>query len=372
MSYEYASAAVKWVVLAGIVGATVRARQENPRQSTERRNTNTTKARQPKTKSEPSSTASPASSIPISYNDKEEKEDMSWVTELASKKKGAAPSKTAPVRQQDSRLKTVKQSTANKKAAELSGDTSTTGADGDDDRSSANSPDLASTQHVVPVVGDIRDMMEPSSDGPSVLRLTEPETFIPARQKAPKKEAQQPESKKARQNRKKVEERKEAQSEIEKVRKSQMENQRRSAREARGEPAKNGLGAPPANNAWDAKKSAAPHANGTTLLDTFSQETPATAGAEIKRSNGWSSQNLPSEEEQMRILMEDDESAWKTVSKKKTTKRKNTDSNDEEGGAVKPLELLPKSEPTQSIPAESAIADSNDGHQDDNEGWTVA
>jgi len=156
------------------------------------------------------------------------------------------------------------------------------------------------------------------------------------------------------------------------VRKAQMESQRRTAREARGEPAKNGMTSAPATNAWTAsqKNTPAPATNGSALLDTFSKK-PASAGAERKGANGsyWQHRDLPSEEEQMRILMEEDETAWKTVEKKpRVTKRKDT-AETENGGAVKPIEA----ESTDVNPSEAITGTANGLYtSDEDAGWTVA
>jgi hypothetical protein len=256
-----------------------------------------------------------------SADDDAEDDDLSWATELAKRKKGTpldAPKKA------ESRYKTVAQSSANRVAAELSAETSTAGADADDDMSASASPHLSSTDAVA-VAGDFDDMLEARASGPSVLRLTEPELRAAPRQnnfKPPKQE----ETKKQRQNKRKNEERKAQRDEDEAARRVALEKQRRAAREARGEPAKNGM-APPATNAWTAK--AAKPANGAPagMLDTFATE---------ERSGGdyWKHGDLPSEEEQMRMLLETDDSAWKTVGKKSKGKKKGAESDD---GAVQPI-----------------------------------
>jgi hypothetical protein len=251
-------------------------------------------------------------------------DDLSWATELAKRKKGTPLN--APNKAESRRSKTVAQSSANKVAAELSADTSTTGADADDDMSASASPHLSSTEAAA-IAGDIDDMLEAPAPGPSVLRLTEPEFRAAPRQnnfKPPKEE----ETKKQRQNKRKNEERKAQREEDEAARRTALEKQRRTAREARGEPAKNGTAAPPATNAW-ASKATKPATNGAAvaMLDTFS-------GKERGDEAYWKHGDLPSEEEQMRILMETDDSAWKTVSKKAKGKKK----AESEDGAVQPVD----------------------------------
>jgi hypothetical protein len=292
----------------------------------------------------------PASELPRpaphpSADDDAEDDDLSWATELAKRKKGtplSAPKKA------ESRQKTVTQSSANKVAAELSADTSTTGADADDDMSPSASPHLSSSDAVA-VAGDFDDMLEAPASGPSVLRLTEPEFRAAPRQnnfKPPKPE----ETKKQRQNKRKNEEKKAQREEDETARRAALEKQRRTAREARGEPARNGLAPPPATNAWATKAASkvAGAVNGVAvaMLDTFSSK-------ERENDEYWKHGDLPSEEEQMRILMETDDSAWKTVAKKTKSKRKNT-AGESDDGAVQPVG-------GEGATAESKLLDESNG-----------
>jgi hypothetical protein len=303
-----------------------------------------TKPRPKKTKSEVP--AGSSTLLPVSQKD-DVKEDNSWATELANRKKGTTFTASKRI---DSKQKTVKQSSANKVAAEMSNETSTTGADADDDFSPSLSPNLSATEYGVPNAGDINDMLEAPTPGPAVLRITEPE-----RQPLPTgghskeyKPPKQEETKKQRQNRKKNEERKAAREDDEKARRLQLEKQLRTARESRGEPAKNGVSAPPSTNAWaknGPQKATVPApVNGSNgaLLDTFiSENAPPSSQPKMNGKathSGWSEHGLPSEEEQMRILAESDESAWKTVSKKDKKKRKNTIDGENDGGAVQPVD----------------------------------
>jgi hypothetical protein len=294
-------------------------------------------------KQKPAKAVQPVRTQSFVADDNEEAEDNSWAHELAEMAKGSS---LAPPQRTQSRQKTVKQGSANKVAAGVSTETSTTtGADADDDRSPSLSPELLAQTE-----GDISDMLETAAPGPSVLRLTEPENQLPARQKPAPKAQKQEESKKQRQNKKKAEEKKQQNEEIEKIRRAQREKQMRTAREARGEPAKNGLGAPaPTKNAWDSKPVSAPPVttNGNGLLDTFTSEKynrgSGTGGNKSDGSNGsnWQ-EELPSEEEQLRMILDTDETAWKTVSKKGKKSRKNTITEMEDGGAVQPVDTNTK------------------------------
>jgi hypothetical protein len=263
-------------------------------------------------------------SRPISRTDgrdEPEAEDLSWAQELEKRRKGAAIS--APKRA-DSKQKTVKQSSANKVAADMSGDTSTTGgADADDDFSPSMSPELTATDYEVHVAGNVNDMLEPVAPGPTIIRIVPVDNPTPQRPKKEFKPPQEVESKKQRQNKRKAEERKAQADEIEQIRKKQLEQQRKTAREARGEPAKNGAAPPPAQNAWSQPKAkTATNGTGTgtstgtgPLLDTFDPR------------------NL-SENEQLRIIQENDPNAWTTaVSKKNKSKRKNTMDGSADAGA---------------------------------------
>lgn len=210
---------------------------------------------------------------------------------------------------------------------------STTGADADDDLSPAVSPEFGAIK--TPTSGgDVSDMLEVPKQGPSVLRLTEPAEPQGTRQPRPPKPVMEQETKKQRQNKKKNEERKMAREEEEKERRIRLEKQLRTAREAEGRPAKNGLGSSqaPAVKAWDKSdgKGASTYlsltANNDTLLDTFDQTPRVAKKSQSDGGNGtsadreWKSE-LPSEEEQMRLLTELDGDGWNTVKKNKAKKK---------------------------------------------------
>jgi len=272
------------------------------------------------------------------YEEREEKEDMSWAHALAEKKQGTT---LAPPARASTRQKTVKQTNANNRAAALSAESSS--VDADDDFSPAVSPALNGED---PSGRDVSDMLEPAAAGPAVLKINEatnPKKQKPKQQ--PKKVEQ--ETKKQRQNRQKVEEKKAARAAEEAARKQLEEKQRRAAREARGEPAKNGLGiaSAPASNAWKATNSTtpAPATNGQ-LLDTFNNDdttaTESTAPTSLSTSpvhpattDKWWREPMPSEQEQARMLLEQDENSWTTVPSK--GKKGNKQVN---GGAVQPVE----------------------------------
>lgn len=246
-------------------------------------------------------------------------------------------SKAAPKAARKSVEKAV-QEVGGKVEAALSAASSTAGMDADDDLSPAGSPVLAATNPKGPSGRDVSDMLVSSGGAPSVLRLT------PANEPSrPKKQTEQraaptQETKKQRQNKKKAELAKAQREEDEKQRLALKEQQMRTARIARGEPAKNGLrpANQPASNAWNKLQSdqstassdhtVTPAQNGQ-LLDTFDNpdssseiNTNGTSGtASLESSMHWV--NMPSEEEQMRLVREMD-SQWQTVPKGKKGRKK--------------------------------------------------
>ena len=263
---------------------------------------------------------------------------ISTQNENKKTRKQGKPSEATPQVMNGSAVK----ATGPAKTQDISTASSTTGADADDDLSPAMSPDLRATQISTSSSRDVSDMLEPASKGPSVLRITEPANPQPARQPKASKIAPEPQSKKQRQNKQKNEEKKALREQAEKERRTLLEKQLRTAREAEGRPAKNGLGSSqvPSTNAWNkpanaATKSVEPATKegSVSLLDTF-EETPATA-PNPRSTNGavngvsvdkkaWNS-DLPSEEEQMRMITEmDSDNTWNTVAKGGKSKKKSS------------------------------------------------
>ncbi len=231
-------------------------------------------------------------------------------------------------------------------APDMSTASSTTGADADDDLSPAMSPEFGATQSTEPA-GGVSDMLEAPTKGPSVLRLTEPAVTQAVRQPKPQKQAQEPETKKQRQNRQKNEEKKLLREQAEKERRVLFEKQLRAVREAEGRPAKNGMASSkPPTNAWsksaDSPKPTAPEAASShdMLLDTFDEPTAAASNSAQRYTGGMSAtqkawnRDLPSEEEQMRILNEMDNDGWNTVEKTGKGKKKATAKTEEPQKAI--------------------------------------
>lgn len=230
-------------------------------------------------------------------------------------------------------------------APDMSTASSTTGADADDDLSPAMSPEFGATQSTEPA-GGVSDMLEAPTKGPSVLRLTEPAVPQAIRSPKPQKQAQEPETKKQRQNRQKNEEKKLLREQTEKERRVLFEKQLRAVREAEGRPAKNGMApSKPPTNAWnkpaDSPTPTAPDAafNHDMLLDTFDEPTKVTSSNIQGYTDGMSAtqkawnRDLPSEEEQMRILNEMDNDGWNTVEKTGKGKKKAMAKTEEPGNA---------------------------------------
>ncbi|KAI9722216.1 MAG: hypothetical protein M1812_001688 [Candelaria pacifica] len=236
---------------------------------------------------------------------------------------------------------------------------STTGADADDDFSPALSPALQATSTGrTSTTGDVSDMLEAPAAGPSVLRLTDSREFQQVKKPQQQRPPQPQETKKQRQNRQKAEEKKNAREQQEKERRILLEKQLKAAREAEGRPAKNGTAAPkpPSTNAWaaqskqtneqsilsshDDSKNAAP------LLDTFDQnESGGRANATATHLTGARSQawerDLPSEEEQLKMIDEMNDDGWNTVPKGRKAKKKpsgvsgETTGNDSSDGGLR-------------------------------------
>lgn len=258
---------------------------------------------------------------------------------------------------------------------DMSTASSTTGADADDDLSPAMSPDLRATQATTPSSTDVSDMLEPAPKGPSILRITEPVNPQPIRQPKAQKAAPEPETKKQRQNRQKNEEKKAMREQDEKERRALLEKQRRTAREAEGRPAKNGLGPSqlPSTNAWNKPASAATDSAGpatkqssVSLLDTF-EDAPTTAANPHSINGGekgmsvdekvWNN-DLPSEEEQMRMITEmDSDNAWSTVAKGGKSKKKSSTATNADKDPIKSSGNQKKDTPTATT---ASLATSTD------------
>ena len=271
-----------------------------------------------------------------------------------------------------------------------SGNSSTTGADADDDMSPANSPIFGATTHGA---DSVSDMLEAPTPGPSILRLTE--TTQQQRPSAPKqsKSVQAQESKKQRQNKAKNEAKKAEREQAEKERRVLLEKQLRTAREAEGRPAKNGVAvsSPPKTNAWPNSANGTPTVtsiptkevqNDDELLDTFDVTPKVVNGNKqnigLKRdpemSEGDSKLadlNWPSEEEQMRMLDEMDGSgSWQTVNaKKRATGKKDESMKNDDGG--KKDDAVRKDEPNPKKPkVEEYLPYKNFDHPE-NSDWAV-
>lgn len=230
---------------------------------------------------------------------------------------------------------------------------SSNGADADDD--------LSSTDFVSPSGRDISDMLEKPAPGPSVIRLTGSMETKEKKAKAPA--FKQVETKKQRQNRQKNEARKQANQEAEAERRKNLEKQLHTAREAeRQEASRKKSAASVPSNAWtstNGKRAAAtpaPAVNAALpLLDTF--EPTASAAASGSSSGAWSS-NLPTEDEQMRILgvaapAADD---WTTVSSKKDKTKKKAKAADESANEASASESVASFEPETTPQASEWVA----------------
>ncbi|KAG0649736.1 hypothetical protein D0Z07_3923 [Hyphodiscus hymeniophilus] len=264
-------------------------------------------------------------------HDEEELNNKEFARQLSSTKAGTLmPSKS----QDGGRQRSIKQTRAQEKPVETGSDNGTTGADADDDRSPVNSPELGA-RATLAYDGDVSDMLESRTPGPSVLRLTSPS--MPATTKKTKAAGppEVSETKKQRQNRQKTELRKQMREEEEKERKILLEKQRRTAREAEGRAAKDGsafmAAKAPTLSAWTGPTETNGNANKTTdiarvdFLDTYTPKASTShetsqSESELAGSDWQKVAESISEEEQVRRAMEDSDS-WKTVSKDKRKKK---------------------------------------------------
>ncbi|OBT86464.1 hypothetical protein VE02_05312 [Pseudogymnoascus sp. 03VT05] len=275
---------------------------------------------------------------PTSTNDDDDDDEIDnreFARQLSNAKAGTVIGSKP---QAGARQKSVKQSRAQAAASNsfddntASATSSNAGADADDDLSAANSPVLNARSSNN--LGGVGDMLEPASQGPSVLRITSPVNPQPKKEKKAAKAPEPVETKKQRQNRKKREAEKLALAASETDRKILLESQRRTAREAEGRAAKDGsqyTNSAAAASVWKADQAAAetkPANEQVELLDTYEPATKAAATKpKAKGSDDYAT--LPSEEEQLRLIEED--SAWNTVTKPKKGKKKADE-------AVKPVE----------------------------------
>ncbi len=304
------------------------------------------------------SSAVDAPAAPKDYHDGNEEEEgmdnREFAKQLSGLKTGtslAPPARKGPSKKalKQSRANGVPQESSPPSVPEGSGvlnsqsistTSSTTGADADDDLSPALSPALqASSTGRTSTSGDVSDMLEAPAAGPSVLRLTDSREFRQVKKAKQQKSAEVQETKKQRQNRQKAEEKKLAREQQEKERRVLLEKQLRTAREAEGSPARNGTAAPkpPATNAWAAQSKqtneqplSTSHddtANDAPLLDTFDKtetsgkdNAPASHLADA-RPKAWE-RDLPSEEEQLKMIDEMNDDGWNTVSKGRKAKKK--------------------------------------------------
>ncbi|KAL4976309.1 hypothetical protein BDW66DRAFT_52482 [Aspergillus desertorum] len=223
---------------------------------------------------------------------------------------------------------------------------STTGADADDDLSSAGSPRVNPT-----AAGYVSDMLEAPAPGASVLRVTGNIESSSQKKKAKAEKFKEVETKKQRQQRQKNEARKQEVKAAEEERRKLLEKQLHTAREAERREASKSVAANAAANAWAPKSTNGTHRSSQSsqpaqapkveLLDTFEPNSASTKSPTTPQQ--WN-QGLPSEEEQMRILgAGNGDDAWTTVGTKKP-KKKGGKTDESEASAS-------ESQPTPAAPA---------------------
>lgn len=305
-------------------------------------------------------------------------DNREFAKRFAAARQGVLASETGGSRKPEKRIRTVPASQAESPNNELStshlstGTSSTTGADADDDLSSTGSPVVRAS---VPNADDISDMLEAPAPGASVLRLTGS-----MEQPAPKTRNQSiksVETKKQRQQRQKNETRKEQIQEAEVQRRKLLEKQLHSAREAERREDARQQPSGPASNVWKANRSfqadnqtpiTTPRSQ-TSLLDTFE---PHTTSKLSGPTNGAWATNLPSEEEQMRILgVSTTDDDWTTVSTKKGKKKAAKSEDGISSDASAPEAVNGEQQTLPSITVISSISSSGEkGHPLDSD-WVA-
>lgn len=290
--------------------------------------------------------------------DDDEVDNREFARQLSNAKSGTVMSGKAQIT--NNRTKSVKQTRAQEKPVVESSDnasapSSTTG-DADNDESPVGSPELAATPVGTATNGDVSDMLEKTTSGPQVMKITAPTNQTQKKAKTAKP-AEVQETKKQRQNRLKAEEKRIAREAEEKERKVLEERQRRTAREAEGRAAKDGsafmASKAPASSVWTAPKiEGQREISKAEFLDTFE---PAQTNGNAKPASKTSSNQLAdeyngfSEEEQIRRIQEESEDNWETVSKAQRKKRnpaKQTADSSEEKQVEKDFSTPPVIKPT--------------------------
>lgn len=359
-----------------------KAKRQRPEQHNKEPEPAVTKPTQVKDRAQKPSASNKSTKQPVADDSSDDGVDnREFARQLASIKQGT--NLNAP-KKDEKRQKSVKQSRAQiiddaanetkpskpSAPAPVSAPSSTAGVDADDDESSNASPELKAAD-----AGDVSDMLEPKSSGPSVLRLTDTDKVKPKKEKKAK-EPEKTETKKQRQNRKKREQEQEQRREDEKQRKAAEEAQRRQARIAEGRAAKDGSAFMAAQaqqpsvwtgNGPNGSGNASTTTNGDSapavLLDTF--DTDSYVNVSLPKAKSvpkgkdatsatWIS-SLPSEEEQMEMLR--DEEAWNTVKTKKSKKKTNNaaaESANESEPSAAPSKPILKQQPSNGSGVVSA------------------
>lgn len=334
-------------------------------------------AKKPKRKTAKKEKSSEAASVPVSNKSNEKKQpavdskpqeadqideeidNKEMAERFAAVKSGTVPASSSGASKSQKKKKSNKTTSAGQLESP-----STTGAEADDDLSSTGSPVV----NPVPTAGYVSDMLEEPAPGASVLRVTgSVESQQPKKQKP--QSFKQVETKKQRQQRMKNDARKEQVQAAEQERRKLLEKQLHTARESeRHENAKAKPAAAPTSNAWQSNKNVANAANGAPkaaapamnveLLDTFDHETsPTKSGKPAMNggSNKWS-QELPSEEEQMRLLSASNGATdeWTTVSTK-AKKPKKGGKADESVSEASASENNQATTPAAPVPAEPKV-----------------
>ncbi|KAH8697435.1 hypothetical protein BGW36DRAFT_427396 [Talaromyces proteolyticus] len=284
----------------------------------------------------------PASPPPVyTADDEDDANNKEFAKRLAAARTGVTVGDTKTKPRKEIRSKVVAAAPESVGSELSTRAPSSNGGDADDD--------LSSTDNVVASADDVSDMLEKPAPGASVLRLT---GSVESKEKKQKPQAFKPvETKKQRQNRQKNEARKQANQEAEAERRKLREKQLHTAREHERQEAARQKPAAAPQNAWNKTNGAvATPAPATTanenLLDTFEPV------AKPSGSSGTWTNNLPPEEEQMRILgVSPGEEDWTTVpsKKEKTKKKAKADESANEASSFEAPATISESKPTEWV-----------------------
>lgn len=273
--------------------------------------------------------------------DEPDYDNVQFARDLAKAKNGSALAVESDGSKKTQKAKTQRIKHGDSKGLQLSTSaSSTTGADADDDMSPIDDTPVSVS------AGDVSDMLEAAAPAASTLRITGSEKPKKEKKKAEPKAV---ETKKQRQTRLKREKQRVMNQEAEQERRQLLEKQLHTAREHERREAAKTKTSQPAPDAWKKPLSNTTNGAPASLLDTFdapsSGQKSDQSGQSGQTADQVWTQDMPSEEEQMRMLSSIDESEWTTVPNKKEKKKRDANKsgdNMSEASSETPVPPKPK------------------------------